>query len=163
MLKCYALKDTHREIFCKLFADYYEELGCDDNVPHLLEEYVLPDYLAGLLSIDLIDDDGQTAGFIIYQTDGIANEWCMKEGLGNVREIYVAPSRRRCGLGRLMLFNAEMKLRESGVSAAYTLPYEEAIPFFTACGYADSGQYCDELDCNFYVKENLDNTCKHCK
>lgn len=162
MLKCYPLKDNKKEIFEKLFADYYDELGCDD-AEHLVEEYVVPDCIAGLISVDLLDDGGETAGFIIYQVDGIENEWCEKEGLGDIREIYVAPSLRRRGLGRFMLYAAEMKLKERGAKQAYALPCEQSVPFFEACGYSDSGEFCEELDCNFFVKNSLDNTCKHCE
>lgn len=160
MIKCYALTDEKEKTFRKLFADYYQELGCEDDTEHLLDEYVLPDCIAGLISIDLLDEDGGTVGFVIYQIDGIENEWCLKEDLGDIREIYITPSSRRRGLGKFMLYTAEMKLRERGATSAYTLPYEGAVPFFTACGYADSGEYCDELDCNVYVKESLTNTCK---
>lgn len=163
MIRCYPLKDVKKEDFCKLFCAYYDELGCEDDAEHLLEEYVLPDCLCGLLSIDLIDEDGETAGFVIYQTDGIENEWCRKEGFGDVREIYVAPSLRRRGLGKFMLFTAEMKLKESGAAQAYALPCEGAEEFFAACGYKDSGEYCEDTDCNYYLKADLDNTCKSCK
>ena len=161
MIKCYALKDTHKQIFYKLFADYYTELDCGENITHLLDEYVFPDYLAGLISIDLLDDGDETVGFIIYQIDDIDNEWCLKEGFGDVREIYITPSHRRHGLAKFLLYSAEMKLRENGATEAYALPYEKALPFFTACGYADSGEHCDDLDCNVYVKESLLNKCKH--
>lgn len=163
MIKCYPLKDIKKDDFYALFTTYYAELGCEDDAAHLLDEYVLPDYLSGLLSIDLIDEDGETAGFIIYQIDGIENEWCQREDFGDVREIYVVPSRRRKGLGKFMLFTAEMKLKEAGAKNAYALPCAGAEAFFTACGYKDCGEYCEELDCDFFVKQNLDNTCKHCK
>lgn len=163
MIKCYCLKDTHKQKFYKLFTDYYAELDCDDAAQHLLDEYVLPDYISGLLAIDLLDDGDETVGFVIYQIDAADNEWCVKAGWGDVREIYVAPSHRRQGLGKFMLYTAELKLREGGAERAYALPNDEAIPFFTACGYADSGERCEDLDCNVFTKDSLINTCKHCK
>ena len=54
MIKVSPLSDATQKEFEKLFADYYAELGCDDNVPHLLEEYILPDLLAGLIKIDIL-------------------------------------------------------------------------------------------------------------
>lgn len=162
MIKCYPLKDFKKDEFCALFSAYYAELGCDEDTGHLLEEYVLPDYLCGLLSIDMLDDGDETVGFIIYQIDGIENEWCKKQGFGDVREIYVAPSHRRQGLGRFMLFSAELKLKEAGAKQAFALPFEGTESFFAACGYADGGEYCEELDCNYYIKTNLNNTCKRC-
>ncbi|MGN0817689.1 MAG: GNAT family N-acetyltransferase [Candidatus Coproplasma sp.] len=163
MIKCYPLKDVKKDEFYRLFTEYYDELGCEDDAEHLLDEYVLADYLCGLLSIDLIDDGDRTVGFIIYQIDGIENEWCKKEGFGDVREIYVSPSARRKGLGKFMLFSAEMKLKESGAKQAYALPCEGSEEFFAACGYTDGGEYCEDLDCAFFVKSDLDNTCKCCK
>lgn len=160
MLHVYPLKDSGREIFIKLFKDYYAELGCADDAEHLAEEYVLPDLLAGLIKIELIAEDEAVIGFVIYQLDDINNEWNYNEGWGDVREIYIAPSFRRKGLGKFLLYTAEMKLRESGAKKAYCLPYEDSVGFFTACGYKRSDDYCEELDCYVYEKSSLDNCCK---
>lgn len=162
MFRIYPLKDVQVEKFNSLFSLYYKELGCEDDIDHLLDEYVVPDYISGLLSIDLIDEDGETVGFIIYQTDSEANEWNFKQGWGDIREIYLLPAHRRKGLGRFLLYSAEMKLKERGAEKCYALPYEEACPFFTACGYSDSGEYSEELDCPVYVKTELNKTCE-CK
>ncbi|MDE7453278.1 MAG: GNAT family N-acetyltransferase [Clostridia bacterium] len=163
MLHVLSLNDKNEKAFSKLFTDYYKELGCDDDCGHLLKEYVLPDLLAGLISIEVIEDGEEVAGFIIYQIDGIENEWNFKEGFGDVREIYVVPSRRRNGLGKLMLYTAELKMKERGAEKSYCLPYEGAVPFFTACGYLQTEEYSNDLDCPVFEKQNLDNTCKHCK
>ena len=66
MIKVSPLSDATQKEFEKLFADYYAELGCDDNVPHLLEEYILPDLLAGLIKIDILKDSEIYAGFVVY-------------------------------------------------------------------------------------------------
>ena len=160
MLHVYSLNDQKQDEFSKLFRDYYSELGCDDDCDHLLKEYVLADYLAGLISIELIDDGNDTSGFVIYQIDGIENEWNFKEGFGDVREIYVVPSRRRKGLGKLMLYTAEFKMKELGAQKCYCLPYEEAVPFFAACGYLKTDGYNPDLDCPVYEKPSLENHCK---
>ena len=159
MLHVHLLKDIHREAFQKLFKKYYAELDCADDTDHLVDEYIIPDMLAGLLHVELLSDNDKATGFVIYQIDDIVNEWNLKEGWGNIREIYVSPSHRRKGLGKLLLFTAEMKLREAGAKKAYCLPYEGALPFFKACGYEDSQEYCEDLDCNVYVKYNLKNGC----
>ena len=159
MLHVYPLKDTDKSVFEKLFCEYYAELGCADDTAHLIDEYILPDMLASLLHIDLIAEDKEIAGFIIYQIDDIDNEWNLKEGCGDIREIYITPSRRRNGLGKFLLYSAEMKLKEAGAKGAYCLPFEGAVPFFVACGYADTEQYCEDLDCNIFEKNNLNNCC----
>ena len=159
MIKVSPLSDATQKEFEKLFADYYAELGCDDNVPHLLEEYILPDLLAGLIKIDILKDSEIYAGFVVYQTDDIDNEWNFKEGWGDIREIYVSPSRRRQGLGKLLLYTAEMKLKEAGTQKAYCLPAEGAEEFFTACGYERGNEYSEDIDAKKKKKTDLNNKC----
>ena len=159
MIKVTPLNDTLKYEFTKLFVEYYSELGCTDNVPHLIDEYILPDLLAGLIRIEILHDGEKYAGFVIYQTDDINNDWNLKEGWGDVREIYVSPSSRRQGLGKFLLFTAEMKLKESGITKAYCLPYEASASFFTACGYTKTDDYNEDLDCFVYTKTDLNNCC----
>ena len=71
-----------------------------------MDEYILPDLLAGLIRIELLKDGDTYAGFVIYQKDDIDNEWNFKEGWGDVREIYVIPSKRRKGYGEFLLYTA---------------------------------------------------------
>ena len=160
MVKVSPLKDNEKQNFAKLFTDYYSELDCADDAAHLAEEYVIPDLLAGLISVDILYDGGQTAGFIIYQTDDIDNDWNFKEGWGDVREIYVVPSLRRQGLGRFLLYTAEMKLKERGVQKAYCLPCAGSEGFFRACGYVGSASFNEDTDCFVFEKTNLNNKCK---
>lgn len=157
MLTVSPLKDISLGAFKKMFCDYYAELDCADDTAHLLDEYVLPDMLAGFIKIDVLKDGEAFAGFIIYQTDDITNDWNFKEGWGDVRELYVAPEYRKKGYGKFLLYTAEMKLRESGVNKAYCLPCEGTENFFTACGYVRSDGYNAELDCIVYEKTNLNN------
>ena len=157
MIKVCALQDNAFEDFKALFKEYYNELDCGEDIDHLLDEYVLADYLAGLIKIDVLFEGETLAGFAIYQIDDIDNEWNLKEGWGDVREIYISPSFRRQGLGKFLLYTAEMKLKELGTKKAYCLPYEAAVPFFTACGYKDTSEYCEDLDCNIFEKLSFNN------
>lgn len=159
MIKVYPLRDNSLPHFLQLFKAYYAELGCDDDAEHILDEYVVPDVKAGLVRAELLDDENGACGFILYQTDAIDNEWCRKEGWGDIREIYIRPNRRRKGLGKFLLYTAEMKLSESGTTKAYALPAESSEKFFSACGYSDSGETDCELDCPVFIKENLKNGC----
>ncbi len=160
MLQVSPLRDDCWADFEKLFTDYYAELGCDDDCKHLLSEYILPDLLAGLIKIDVLRCDGTLSGFVIYQKDDIDNDWNFKEGWGDIREIYVTPQRRRDGVGKFLLYTAEMKLRESGADKSYALPCEGSEQFFEHCGYVPTDEYNDELDCKVYVKKDLENRCK---
>ena len=159
MIKVSPLRDNCVEQFKEMFANYYGELGCTDDTAHLVDEYIIPDLLASLLHVDLLEADGVVAGFVIYQIDDIDNDWNFKEDLGDIREIYVSPAHRNKGLGKFLLYSAEMKLRDAGAERAYCLPCESAVPFFTACGYADTSEYCEDLDCNVFEKNNLNNGC----
>ena len=160
MIKVAPLTDAFTENFKTLFTEYYTELDCGENVPHLLDEYILPDLLAGLIRIELLQEGEKFIGFVIYQVDDIDNDWNFKEGWGDIREIYVSPDCRKKGYGKFLLYTAEMKLKESGIPRAYCLPYEKSVPFFTACGYKKTDGYCEDLDCAVYEKTNLNNCCK---
>ena len=158
MIKVFALQDTRAKEFSDMFAAYYKELGCEDETEHLVGEYIIPDLLAGLLKVDLLSEEDVLCGFAIYQIDKSGNEWNFKEGAGDIREIYVIPPRRRKGLGKFLLYSAEMRLREAGAESAYCVPDELSVPFFTACGYTKTDEACDELDGFVYLKSDLKNT-----
>lgn len=138
-----------QSVFTQLFADYYAELGCDDNAQLLVEDYVLPDWEADLLRLALAFDGEQCVGFIAYQVDGIENDWCFLEGYGDLREVYVAPTHRQRGLGKQLVAFAESDL---GAIPFYTLPEEASEAFFIACGYTDQGGYCCDLDSKVFEK-----------
>ena len=159
MLTVSPLRDDAKAEFERLFSDYYTELECDEDVPHLLAEYVIPDLLAGLLHIDILKDGQTYVGFVIYQKDDIDNEWNKKEGWGDIREIYVSPAHRLNGLGKFLLFTAEMKLKESGIERCYAMPCEGAQKFFEKCGYTRGREYDEELDCFVYEKLRLNKNC----
>ena len=160
MVRVFPLNDKYKEIFGKMFADYYEELGCDEDAVHLVDAYIIPDLLAGLLRIDLIEEDDNVCGFCIYQTDEPGNDWNFKDGWGDIREIYIVMSKRRKGLGKFLLYTAEMKLRESGVENIYALADGEAANFFADCGYELTGEECAELECNVFAKSAKKVCCK---
>ncbi|MGN1104741.1 MAG: GNAT family N-acetyltransferase [Candidatus Coproplasma sp.] len=146
------IEEKDYEHFEELFVSYYEELECEDEPCHLFDEYVLPDLKEGLFSVAVACEGEKLAGFIIYQTDTPENEWCFKEGYGDIREIYVTPSHRKTGVGSKLLTFAENCLTKSGVKGVYVLPTEEAEGFFTRCGYCDNGDYCEELDNKVFEK-----------
>lgn len=140
--------------FAKLFADYYEELGCDEDGGHLIEEYIMPDLEAGLLYADLAIKDGNACAFCIYQRDEARNEWNFREGWGDIREIYVAPALRRQGIGRALAERAEKALIEAGAENVYALPADpSSADFFAACGYELTDDVCEELECNVFAKK----------
>ncbi len=138
--------------FENLFCDYYEELDCEDEPLHLFREYVLPDLKANLFEAAAVLQGETLAGFIIFQTDDVLNDWNFKEGCGDVRELYVCPAARRQGLGSALLSFAEARLWQAGVKEIYTLPTEESEKFFINRGYTDTGEYCPEADNKVFGK-----------
>ncbi len=141
--------------FKKLFCDYYAELDCEDDPLHLFDEYVLPDLKAGLFGTAVAQENGALCGFVIFQIDDVINDWCFKEGCGDVRELYVVPARRNAGTGRKLLTFAEEELIKEGAGEIYLLPDEACEGFFTACGYSDCGEYCPEADSKVFNKTIL--------
>lgn len=140
------------DAFRALFTAYYEELECEDDPLHLLDEYILPDYEEGLLHIAVAEDGGNICAFAIYQTDDPVNDWCFKDGAGDIREVYVLPALRRRGTGTALVRFAESALAEEGAKDIYALPTESAEAFFLSLGYSDSGEYCEELDNKVFTK-----------
>lgn len=148
-----------------LFVKYYSELGCEDDPQYLFNEFIARDLKAGVLSAALIlrgdcrGGDGEKAdggdkavGFVIFQTDDMINDWCFKEGWGDVREIYVDGPFRGRGLGKALLEYAGAALGKEGAKNIYLLPTDDSEGFFRACGYVDIGEYCAELDCKVFGK-----------
>lgn len=160
MITVSSVKDNTKDEFLQLFEMYYTELDCDEDAAHIAEEYVLPDVLSGLLSVDLIRDGETFVGFAIYQTDDVKSDFCLKEGWGDIREIFILPEYRRQGLGKFLLYTAEMKLRESGAEKSFTLPTPAAEEFFVSCGYVKTDEHNAELDCYVFEKHDLTNKCK---
>lgn len=160
MLKITPLKDTEKPLFEKLFESCRKELGRADDTARTINEYIIPDLLAGLLSVDILFDGETCAGFIIYRTEDIDNDRSFKERRGDVRGLYVIPPLRRRGLGRFLLYTAEMKLKESGADKAYCLPAAGSEGFFRACGYTCSGVLNEDAGCPAFEKTNLNNACK---
>ena len=146
------LNDSELPEFEKLFCDYFAELDCDEDAYHLLNEYLLPDLKANLLSVAVAKDCGKLYGFVIFQIDDVINDWCFLEGKGDIREIYVAPDCRRQGVGKALLLFAENALNADEAKEIYTLPTDECEKFFSSCGYCDIGEYCAELDCKVFGK-----------
>lgn len=146
------IEEKDYPLFEELFCSYYEELECEDDPCHLFDEYVLPDLKDNLFSVAVACEGEKLTGFVIYQIDTPENEWCFKQGDGDIREIYVIPSHRKNGIGKNLLTFAENELTQNGIKTAYVLPTEESESFFTCCGYCDNGDYCAELDNKVFEK-----------
>jgi GNAT superfamily N-acetyltransferase len=143
------LTKDNLEPFKKLFTAYYQEMDCDENIEHLISEYILPDWEAELISIALAAEQNAVVGFVIYQIDGIENDWCIHEGWGDVREIFVEKSNRRQHIGSALLAYAEQQL--SGLPL-FALPSDESESFFLSHGYRDSLELESTTSCKIFLK-----------
>ncbi|MCL2593663.1 MAG: GNAT family N-acetyltransferase [Defluviitaleaceae bacterium] len=102
------------------------------------------------LDILLIDDVAK--GFILYQVDSPESDWCVKEGYGTIRELYVAADLRHAGYGRALAAHAESQLNLKNIKGLYLTSEDEAMVFWTKMGYKDSGEICSENDSPIFVK-----------
>lgn len=138
--------------FKEMFCAYFEELDCEDDPLHLFEEYVLPDLKAGLFSVAVAENGKTLCGFVIWQIDDVINDWCFKDGWGDVRELYVLPDMRGRGTGSALLQFALQALKAEGAQSVYTLPAEESEGFFIKCGFEDCAEYCADTDNKVFSK-----------
>jgi GNAT superfamily N-acetyltransferase len=92
-----------------------------------------------VLHLDLLLIGGDPNGFIIYQIDSPQSDWCEKEGYGFIREVYVAQTVRKRGLGTKLVAHAEYNLHKLGAKAIY-LTGEGSTVFWMKNGYASTGE-----------------------
>ncbi|MDE7300812.1 MAG: GNAT family N-acetyltransferase [Clostridia bacterium] len=135
----------------KLFCEYYSELDCEDDPEEIFDGLVCGDLKSGLISAAAAFD-GDMVGFIIYQIDDVINDWCFKDGCGDIRELFVISSFRKSEIGSALVAFAESQLKAEGANCVYLLPTEESEKFFLTLGYADNGEYCAELDNKVFEK-----------
>ena len=104
------------------------------------------------MDIAVAQEGGAAFGFVIWQTDRAENDWCLREGMGTVRELFVAPSFRGRGTGSALTAFAESDIAAAGVAHIYVLPAEGTGSFFIARGYAPSDEWCEDTGCYFFYK-----------
>lgn len=138
-----------REDFERQFIDYNDnDLRMQEQDPRItdkvLREKIVPLFIGvqerGAGSIALCYDNGVCAGFVCFQVDSEQSDWCKRPGWGLIREFRVAPEFRRRGYGRLLAEYAEQKLREKTDRLYLTAHDEDALRFWTACGFTATGE-----------------------
>ena len=139
--------------FRSLFIDYFNELDCEDDPECTFDEFLLPDLENGGFCVAVAEDEGEIAGFVIYQIDELIGEWHFKEGWGDVREIFVAFKFRGRGIGSALLKYAEESLNKEGAEGVYLLPVEEYEDYFIHRGYEDCGEVCKALVTKVFQKK----------
>lgn len=92
----------------------------------------------GIISVDILLEEDEMIGFIIYQIDSPLSDWCEKEGFGFIRELYIQPERRLKGLGASLVTNAQNSLIQTGVTNIY-LTSDSSRDFWFKMGYRANG------------------------
>jgi len=107
---------------------------------------------AEIVFLDLLMINDEAQGFALYQVDSPESDWCVKEGYGHVREVYVAAGLRHAGHGKALVVHAESQLRLRNIHGLYMTPEDDAIGFWMKMGYQDSGDVCAENKSPIFVK-----------
>ncbi|MCL2573109.1 MAG: GNAT family N-acetyltransferase [Defluviitaleaceae bacterium] len=107
---------------------------------------------AEIVFLDILIIDDVAKGFILYQIDSPESDWCIKEGYGTIRELYVVKDLRHAGYGRALTIHAESRLNLKNIKGLYLTSEDEAIGFWIKMGYKDSGEICSENDSPIFVK-----------
>lgn len=150
-------------IFTEMFLDYFIN---DENVKYdvklleknLIQNTILKQYEKQVIFIDILKSNKKCLGFIIYQIDSENSDWNEKPGQGFIREFYISPNYRRCGLGSYLLSNIENKLMALGVSKVYlTASNKEYVKtFYIKNGYLGTNENSEFNKLEYFEK----NICK---
>ena len=131
--------------FAQVFGAYFKndfniEISEVDLEKLCLE--IVESSITGVMTLDLLFLDGKMVGFILYQIDTPKSDWCEREGLGFIREIYVEQTLRGGGFGSKLVQNAEETLYNYGCDHIY-LTSDESGGFWESCGYMNTGEISD--------------------
>ena len=98
--------------------------------------------------------NGAPIGFCHGKTDRPEHKGCKKVGYGCILGFYVAPGYRRKGIGTAMFRRLESLFQADGASRMYlTAEPRSGVPFWTALGFARSGEVSPENHLDIYEKE----------
>ena len=147
--------DAFRTMFGDYFANDFQMPLSEADLTKVCTDIARDLRVVPQLFLDLAVVDGAPVGFIAYQVDSPASDWCEREGWGMVRELYVVPARRRQGHGRALAAHAADVLTALGVPGLYLTGDDAAEAFWTALGYRPTAQICARNDCRIYVRETI--------
>jgi len=97
----------------------------------------------GIVFLDILTIDDDAKGFILYQIDSPQSDWCVKEGYGFIRELYINADSRYAGHGRALAVHAENQLKLRNIHGIY-LTTDDAMEFWMKMGYRNSCEICSE-------------------
>lgn len=144
--------EKYRDEFIKMFVTYsVDDLKMQEEDPRLtavfIEEKIAPFFIRqmerGHHTIDLAIKNGVPVGFSVWQIDHPESDWCKRPGWGFIREFYIERTHRRCGFGRMLAENTVKRLQVAGAEELYLTTAN--VTFWTACGFAETGEQCNGL------------------
>lgn len=128
--------------FTSMFSTYFRDdfkFDISDAKVNTLCGDITRDVQSGILYLDLLIVDGESAGFANYQIDSSKSDWCEKEGWGFIREVYIHKKYRGRKFGNELVNYIEERLHEKGVDKIY-LTSDETGKFWSDCGYKETGE-----------------------
>jgi len=95
----------------------------------------------------LLRSDGEFIGFVHMKVDRTD-----RPGWGWMMEFYIRPEHRMRGHGRRLYERSEEILRDRGIRDIWLTSNPEAVPFWKAVGYIETGEKADFNDYQVMVK-----------
>lgn len=142
MFKIESLQKSKYEEFRNMFLDYFiidygVKYDSDKLRESLVNKTIIKQFEAGIILIDIIKENNNTLGFIIYQIDKENSDWKERLGSGFIREFYIKKEFRQKGLGSMLLNNAELNLKKLGAKEVYLTSSEKVYvkKFYESNGY----------------------------
>ncbi|MCL2854378.1 MAG: GNAT family N-acetyltransferase [Defluviitaleaceae bacterium] len=140
-----------KEMLTTCFHQDYNEQLTEDQLDRW-QNALIRRAATEIVFLDILFIDDIAKGFILYQIDSQESDWCVKEGYGTIREIYVTADLRHAGHGKALANHAEKRLSTKNIHGMYLTTEEVAKEFWTKMGYRDSGEICSENDSPIFVK-----------
>lgn len=131
-MKSILLSDFTDPRFRAAFQAYFAELGV--SVRDWAGLFREMDEEGNNRALLLPGEDGAAAGFLQFQMNRFSS-WFFEEPFGFIREFWVAPARRRRGIGSALLRQAEEAFLEEGARRALLTADAGAAGFYLARGY----------------------------
>ena len=142
MIEVESFKTQEYDEFEEMFLEYFiVDIGVKYDKEklreNLIKKTILKQYEEGLIFIDMVKNQGDLLGFIIYQIDREESDWKERLGDGFIREFYIKREFRKQGLGSRLLNHAEQKLKDMGAREVYlTSKEDEGVKaFYQRNGY----------------------------
>lgn len=139
----FAYTHSMKAQFADLLAAYFPEVASDipeDILRGKLADLIDEQHSQGILGITIAAEGTAAIGFSIYQIDTPESDWCKRPGWGFIREFYIVPEFRKQGFGRRLAYHTEQRLGEMGAARLYLT--SDCGPFWTGCGWQDTGEVC---------------------